>query len=264
MTGVGATTLVMNSTNTSYMSEAAWFNSLSPPNASGGGLSTHFAQPWWQTGLGVWNTFSNGARQVPDVALDGDPNSGYSIYSTDNSTVTPTTGWFVVGGTSAGAPSWAAITGLYNQFAKTLGRGNLGFANPDLYAVATGVQPAVPYHDIVNGNNLVYQAKQGWDYPTGWGTPDVTNLVSDILVARSPLRPWLNQAAAGGTAPLQPWYKVPPHGTMRAATTPNLARATASPAVAGVPLPGTLPESVRHSAPLFMSLVADRLMTFLR
>jgi kumamolisin len=257
---------VLNPDN-SYQSESAWTTtSTNPPGGSGGGLSIHFAQPAWQTGPGVANSFSNGARQVPDVALDADPQTGYSIYATNNPPAPnpPATGWWLLGGTSAGAPSWAAFAALFNQYAASLGRGKLGFANPSLYAVATGVQPAVPYHDIVNGNNLVYQAKQGWDYPTGWGTPDVTNLVSDILVARSPLRPWLNQAAAGGTAPLQPWYKVPPHGTMRAATTPNVARATASPAVAGVPSPGTLPESVRHSAPLFMSLVADRLMTFLR
>ncbi len=258
MTGVGATTLGMNSTNTSYMSEAAWFNSASPPNASGGGLSTHFAQPWWQTGLGVWNSFSNGFRQVPDVALDGDPNSGYSIYTTDNSTATPTTGWFVVGGTSAGAPSWAAIVALYNQFAKSLGRGNLGFANPELYAAATGAQAAVPYHDIVNGNNLVYQTGQGWDYPTGWGTPDITSLVTDILVARSPLRPWLNNAVAGGSAPPTPWYR--PHAAPGRAITPNV-----------VPPPYPPPQAeegksvvVGRLAPWFMAQVAASLTTFLR
>ena len=122
-----------------------------------------------------------------DVALDGDPISGYSIYSTDNSRNPAVTGWFVVGGTSAGAPGWAAFAALYNQFAKSLGRGNLGFANPTLYDAAANA-PFVPYHDIVNGNNLVYHTGQGWDYPTGWGTPDVATLVSDILVARSPLR----------------------------------------------------------------------------
>jgi kumamolisin len=263
MTGVGATTLVMNSTNTSYMSEAAWFNSLSPPNASGGGLSTHFAQPWWQTGLGVWNTFSNGARQVPDVALDGDPGSGYSIYSTDNSRTPPVTGWFVVGGTSAGAPSWAAIVALYNHFAKTLGRGNLGFANPDLYAVATNDQPAVPYHDIVNGNNFVYQTGQGWDYPTGWGTPDVTNLISDILMARTPFRSWLSRAAAGGSPPNRTWYGVSPHLAMAAPATSIGASATSSPATAGAQSPAPTAESVGRWATQFLPQLLARLANFL-
>ena len=177
MTGVGGTTLGMDVTNTSYMSEAAWFNSASPPEGSGGGLSTHFAQPAWQTGLGVSNSFSTGFRQVPDVALDGDPISGYSIYSTDNSRNPAVTGWFVVGGTSAGAPGWAAFAALYNQFAKSLGRGNLGFANPTLYDAAANA-PFVPYHDIVNGNNHFYHTGQGWDYPTGWGTPDAAALAT--------------------------------------------------------------------------------------
>jgi subtilase family serine protease len=35
---------------------------------SGGGLSTRFKQPGWQTGTGVNNRDSNGFRQIPDVA----------------------------------------------------------------------------------------------------------------------------------------------------------------------------------------------------
>jgi kumamolisin len=280
MTGVGGTTLGMNVANTSYMSEAAWFSSGAPPPATGGGLSQHFALPWWQTGLGVSNGFSNGYRQVPDVALDADPNSGYSIYSTNNQPNPAVTGWFVVGGTSAAAPGWAAVAALYNQFAKSLGRGNLGFANPTLYAAAAATQPAIAFHDIVNGNNLVYQAKQGWDYPTGWGTPDVNNLVSDILVARSPYRGWLQNAAPGGSPPPGPWYSkkaapaFAPAFPLPLAGEGRVGASTSPPPLAGAGRVGTISTSPIFPPPLagegrvgafsFMAQLAGRLTTFLR
>ena len=48
------------------------------PGAGGGGASTIFAQPPWQTGLGVPN---NGARNVPDIALAASPDhDGYLVY----------------------------------------------------------------------------------------------------------------------------------------------------------------------------------------
>jgi subtilase family serine protease len=261
VTGVGATTLLLNA-NSTYQSESAWSNSATaPPSGSGGGLSTHFAQPAWQTGPGVSNSFSNGMRQVPDVAMDGDPQTGYSIYTTNNATTPPTTGWFMIGGTSAGAPSWAAFTALYNQFAKSFGRGNLGFANPSLYGAGTNAQPSPPYHDIITGDNLVYLATPGWDYPTGWGTPDVTSLVADILVARSPLRPWLNNAVAGGSAPLTPWYR--PHAVPGAAITPNVAPPPYPLPQAEISLP-RLRGRVEVGAQWFMAQVTARLTTFLR
>ena len=53
---------------TEYLPEMAW-NDTPLGNgigATGGGVSTLFAKPWWQTGPGVP---SDGARDVPDVAL---------------------------------------------------------------------------------------------------------------------------------------------------------------------------------------------------
>src|SRR6266704_8036 len=53
--GVGGTKLLLN--NGSYGSETVWNDGT---GAGGGGLSTYFAKPGWQTGPGVSNSFSNG------------------------------------------------------------------------------------------------------------------------------------------------------------------------------------------------------------
>src|SRR5438094_5055159 len=130
ITGTGGTALTLNTDGT-YKSESSWANTGTfPATGSGGGLSSYFAKPSWQTGPGVANGYSNGKRQVPDVSLDADPRTGYSVYVTHNGV----TGWNVVGGTSAAAPLWAALTGVYNQYATASGKPNLGFANPTLYS----------------------------------------------------------------------------------------------------------------------------------
>jgi len=176
ITGAGGTTLNLNGSN-GYSSESAWSGTPNPSNGTGGGLSTVFAKPSWQTGPGVQNSYSNGNRQVPDVASDADPATGVSIYTTINHQ----TGWTVVGGTSAAAPSWAAFAALYNQDATANGKPHLGFANPVLYGLAASPQASPAFHDITTGNNLFYNATAGWDYPTGWGTYDAYNLASDLI-----------------------------------------------------------------------------------
>jgi kumamolisin len=145
------------------LSETAWSD-------SGGGLSVFFKQPSYQTGLGVLNAYSNGMRQTADVAFDADPNTGYSVYFNRS--------WWEMGGTSFGAPQWAAIFALVNQAHGT----RIGAGGPSLYGLANN-SPAQTYpafHDTSAGNNGYYPSAGFWDYPTGWGSPDVWNLVRDL------------------------------------------------------------------------------------
>jgi kumamolisin len=172
MTGTGGTALNLNGNDT-YSSESAW-GDHSRNIGSGGGLSTVFTKPSWQTGPGVP---SDNSRLVPDIASDADPNTGISIYTTINHQ----TGWTVVGGTSAAAPSWAAFAALYNQDATANGKPRLGFANPVLYTLAGGSQAFPAFHDITTGDNLFYSATTGWDYPTGLGTYNAYNLARDLI-----------------------------------------------------------------------------------
>ena len=212
MTGVGGTRLVLNA-NFTYSSESAWSNpSATPPRGTGGGLSEHFARPSWQAGPGVANSSSNGNRQVPDVALDADPATGYSVCVTTCWNSPTGQGWVVIGGTSPAAPSWAAFTALYNQYAAGGNLPKLGFANPTLYSLGSNPQLALPFHDVITGNNLNYNATVSWDYPTGWGTPQVSSLITDIVQQTASL--WVRRAAgasAGGTpaAPPRQWFGAP-------------------------------------------------------
>ncbi|WP_433745797.1 protease pro-enzyme activation domain-containing protein [Falsibacillus pallidus] len=169
VTGVGGTHL--NLSGSSYGSESVWANS-SNKTGGGGGLSTVYAMPSFQSGPGVQNSYSNGKRQVPDVSADADPSTGYSVYSSGS--------WTVVGGTSAAAPLWAAIAALNNQYAAANGKGNLGQANPTLYQMFNTTQTYPAFHDVTSGNNLYYPATAGYDMASGIGTPDAYNLIRDI------------------------------------------------------------------------------------
>jgi kumamolisin len=183
VTAVGGTTLSLNGSG--YGSESAWnWVSHSPPLGSGGGLSGQFSRPAWQSGPGVANSYSTQMRQVPDVALDGDPRTGYSVYTTSGTTTT----WFVIGGTSASAPAWAAFAAIVNQYRVNAGgrARALGFANPALYQLGSVSSPYAAFHDVTSGDNLYYMATAGWDYATGWGSFDAYNLVRDLTLPTLP------------------------------------------------------------------------------
>ncbi len=110
VTGVGGTTLTLN--GGSYGSESVWNNQY---GSDGGGLSTYFTQPGWQTGPGVQNQYnSKGMREVPDVSADADPNTGYAMYCTVVAAQCDSSGWLVAGGTSGAAPLWAGSSALIN------------------------------------------------------------------------------------------------------------------------------------------------------
>jgi hypothetical protein len=210
MTGVGGTHLSVDPgtrTSPGYISETVWSCSTCPAGSQGGGggLSTLWPRPNWQQGPGVKNSYSTGKREVPDVALDADPNTGYSAYCTVTPSC-PATGWEQVGGTSAAAPLWAAFTALVNQQRASKGLGALGFAAPALTVVgnASGTGYSKRFHDITSGNNLYYPASKRYDLATGWGSPNMANLLAALSVQTwsviaSPV-PTTGQYFASGTA----------------------------------------------------------------
>ncbi|HEV8193416.1 MAG TPA: S53 family peptidase, partial [Ktedonobacterales bacterium] len=173
VTAVGGTTLYLNSDG-SYSHEAGWEGPLEGAG-TGGGLSQLYTRPTWQSGPGVSNGDSNGMRQVPDVAADADPLSGYYIYFS---------GWQIIGGTSASTPLWAGLSALADQEAAASHKPPLGLLNPALYALGNRQLSPSPFHDVMIGGNLYYQSTPGWDYATGWGSPDAAVLVP-ALVGRS-------------------------------------------------------------------------------
>ncbi|MEA2647272.1 MAG: hypothetical protein QOE92_2355 [Chloroflexota bacterium] len=168
--GVGGTALTVN--GTAYGGETAWSNTAPNPDiATGGGLSLFFNRPSYQTGTGVINPHSNGRRQVPDVAFDADPRTGISVFTCQGPSGCAAGAWTVVAGTSAGSPGWAGLSAVYNQYAIAQARPRLGWPHPGLYRAAACTANLAPYHDVVSGSNLAYQATAGWDFTTGLGSP---------------------------------------------------------------------------------------------
>ena len=130
VTCVGGTSLTTGQ-NEVYVTEQAWNRLGEGGGATGGGVSSYWPIPTWQTPN--YMTFNGGSatyRNVPDVAAVGDPITGVAVYSRPNG------GWMQIGGTSASAPIWAAYLSILNAGLKYIGAGQIGFFNPTLYNVS--------------------------------------------------------------------------------------------------------------------------------
>jgi subtilase family serine protease len=147
---VGGTYVSINSAG-KLVAETAWAG-------SGGGLSAYEAEPDYQLKYAV--SKANGRRAIPDVAYIADPSSGFSVYCSSGRLK----GWYTIGGTSAGAPQWAAI--------KALG---LSADNPKFYQDKASVNTAKYFRDIKSGANgdcgYYCQARRHYDFVTGLGSP---------------------------------------------------------------------------------------------
>ena len=140
---------------------------------TGGGVSTAFSRPSWQTGVGTGGQADAGnGRQVPDVSADADPTTGNLIVEKGKKALG--------GGTSLAAPTWAGFTAIMDQYLKANHDPAVGFFNPTLYHLANASVPYPPFHDITVGGNDFYAATPGYDMTTGLGSPDVYNLARDL------------------------------------------------------------------------------------
>ena len=154
-----------------YIPEVVWNESGSGGLwATGGGASTVYSKPFWQSGTGVP---ADGKRDVPDVSLTAAGYDGYLIYQNG--------GLYVVGGTSASSPSVAAVMALVVQHTAA----RQGNANTAFYSLAAKQRAggASVFHDITSGNNGVpgqsgFSATSGYDQATGLGSIDASVLVN--------------------------------------------------------------------------------------
>jgi kumamolisin len=163
-------TLVAQREDGRLLREWGWQDELSR-SGTGGGINPESARPDYQTGPGVDNSDSNGNRQLPDVSGPADPDSGYAVvYEGEVS---------AVGGTSGSTPFWAGITALITERAQNEGIDDIGLLNPILYALGRSESP--PYYDVTLGGNRLHPATPGWDYATGWGSPNVAELTRDVV-----------------------------------------------------------------------------------
>jgi uncharacterized protein (TIGR03437 family) len=232
----------------SYIPEVVWNDSVADgtPSASGGGTSA-FPRPSWQTGPGVP---ADNFRHVPDVALAASADhDGYFVYTGGSLQI--------YGGTSFGAPSFAGIGALINQYLVYSGAETspgLGNFNPKLYSLAQTASGV--FHDIVTGNNIVtvacptrsrsctstpvgYSAGPGYDQTTGWGSVDVYKLVAAWAGANSITGPHsTGSPAIGGLTNAASYQQIYAPGMILSVFGTQLA--TSSQAAGSVPLPSAM------------------------
>lgn len=152
---------------------------------SGGGFAWSFPQAAYQStvvqsyltkyksSLPYWFSFNPKGRATPDVAALG---IGFQVVQGG--------GVELVGGTSASAPTFAALITLLNAARFDAGKSSLGFINPWIYQT----QAAHPetFFDVTRGDNFDscciggYSCEPGWDPVTGLGTPNFRELVKHI------------------------------------------------------------------------------------
>src|SRR6185369_4011373 len=179
--------------------------------ASSGGFSDEVPIPSWQKPV-LRNYYSRGpntpavspyGRGFPDVAMmasgpavqlaPGEPLSALGYQGLVGGQ------WIdFAGGTSIGAPIWAAIVACLNQARRAAGLGRLGFVNPLLYKLRDS-QTQV-FRQITQGNSDVamnvvdtngravpyrlqgFECRSGWNPVTGLGVPNVAAL-SELVCA---------------------------------------------------------------------------------
>jgi len=198
ITVVGGTTLTMNGTAASYLSEVVWnwgfVSSANPPRYIGGsgGVSTYYPIPAWQQFVNMTaNGGSSTMRNIPDVALTAD--NVYVRY--DNGA---NGGQAIAGGTSCAAPLWAAFTAMVNQQASINLMPPVGFLNPTIYALEWNGSTEL-FHDINAGNNFsdispsAFSAVSGFDLCVGWGTPNGRSLIFALAATPTAGRPASNE-----------------------------------------------------------------------
>jgi hypothetical protein len=211
-----------------YIPEVAWNDDSSTYglSASGGGASSLFGKPTWQTG--VAGIPADSKRDVPDMALYSSPDYPGYIYCTSDTSAWSTgqrascnSGFrdassgalTVAGGTSFAAPIFAGMVALINQ--QQGYTGGQGLINPTLYTLAANSTTyASAFHDVTSGNNdctagstycgstAGFSAGVGYSQVTGLGSVDLYNLVTAWPAANSSLIGTTTTVAASNSAPL--------------------------------------------------------------
>ncbi len=160
--GCGGTKLLLNADG-SRASEVTW-DENDTQSATGGGISKLFP-----------------GRQVPDIAGNADPVTGYLV-SVDGQS-------FPIGGTSAVAPLYAGMAAVLRQA--------LGKSWDFLNTVATN--PTICF-DVTIGDNGGFKAGPGRDNVTGWGVVDMGKLLAVLQGTPPPAGGGSTPPASGGDA----------------------------------------------------------------
>ena len=182
-----------------YGGEATWneFNTFGLRTSSGGGISSLYGRPTWQGSMPPkWNTIfgstvQGNGRLTPDVSFDSSIDGGFLAWIGFSG---PHGRWGVFGGTSAASPALAAVVAMLNQAHGS----SVGFLNAAIYQLGASSSYSADFHDITAGENSDtlglfgvdgFAAGTGYDLATGWGTPNVTNFITDLSAICTPACP---------------------------------------------------------------------------
>ena len=145
---VAATSLYING-HAGYSHEVGW-------SGSGGGVSPHFPEPYWQQ----WFLSSTG-RNTPDIAFNGSDKTPVSVYSGGQ--------WWYTWGTSVSSPIFCAVQVEVNHREEDLA----GDVHPALYGAWITqyyYNGDWGFHDVTSGSNGPFTAGPGYDNVTGIGS----------------------------------------------------------------------------------------------
>jgi subtilase family serine protease len=162
---VGGTELTIDGTTSS---QVAWYK-------SGGYANTQESRPSYQLN---WST--NPHRVDNDVS-----------YNATDYPITINGLWYTENGVSAGIPQWAGLIADADQARAALGKSVLAASGllDGIYLAANsheskpGVIDPAMFTDITTGSAgsaTECQAKEGWDWTTGLGTPNADGLVNEL------------------------------------------------------------------------------------
>jgi subtilase family serine protease len=173
---------------------------------SGGGTSTLFAEPAYQTGV-VPDSLPNEnaafpGRVIPDISMDGDPTTGFLVGQTQQFPGGAGVQYseYRIGGTSLSSPLFAGLMALADETA----RSPHGFINPSLYSLAgtsaitdvvhaNGAAVRNDYNNTVDARRgitttvrtfdfpgLAIATADGYDNTTGLGVPNGSAFLTHI------------------------------------------------------------------------------------
>jgi kumamolisin len=159
VTSIGGTSATFDDANGGTItSETGW-------SGSGGGISSAFNRPGWQTGASVP---AGSQRLVPDLAVVADPYTGVYIYLNGQRVQ--------VGGTSLSTPMWSGFGAMINQLRAATGLQPLGQFGAYVYPLIG----TASFTDITSGSNGAYSAGPGYDMVTGIGVPNLAALTAAL------------------------------------------------------------------------------------
>jgi hypothetical protein len=166
---------VRTTETTNYWYLSAW-------KGSGSGCAIYTSEPAAQTS--AIGNICNGGRAVADVSALADPNTGAANYSSSQ-------GWYIEGGTSLATPIVTSLIAISGND-----------SNPYAFYANNNSNQSLAF-DVTSGTTIgcdgtiLCTAGDGWDGPTGIGTPNTPELFGTSPPAPLALTP---VSGATGTA----------------------------------------------------------------